>query len=66
MKKIFRRFLLNRSHLKGALSKRAILTEALMVSLTGAAYLSHSGSQKETAKVRACKLEGFKIRQLVS
>ncbi len=41
MKKIYRRVLLNRSHLKGALSKRAVITEVLMISLTGAAYLSH-------------------------
>ncbi len=60
MKKIFRRFLLNRSHLKGALSKRAILTEALMVSLTGAAYLSHLVAKKKQRRYAHVNLKDLR------
>jgi hypothetical protein len=60
MKKIFRRVLLNRSYLKGALSKRAIVTEALMVSLTGAAYLTHLVAKRKQRRYTHVNLKDLR------
>ena len=60
MKKIYRRVLLNRSHLKEVLSKRAIITEALMVSLTGAAYLSHLVAKRKQRRYAHINLKDLR------
>jgi len=60
MKKIYRRVLLNRSHLKEVLSKRAIVTEALMVSLTGAAYLSHLVAKRKQRRYAHVNLKDLR------
>jgi len=61
LKKIYRKVLLNRSHLKEVLSKRAIITEALMVSLTGAAYLLHlAAKRKQQRKYTHVKLKDLR------